>query len=132
MPRTSQPIRLREGLIWVGVLAQSRRRFFRRCLFVLDPGSSQTILHRKTAEALGYPESAKTGDATFDTVTGPVPAYKFTLPSIIALGRELKDCEVAAKAFPRRLQVDGVLGLDFFMGTDLSIRLRTGIVELEW
>lgn len=132
MPRATEPIRLHEGLVWVRVLVQSSRRTYRAFAFILDPGSSQTILHRRTAERIGFPESAKTGDATFDAVTGPVPAYTFELPSIIVLGRELENLEVAAKTFPPRLDVDGVLGLDFFMNTDLHLLLRTGELVLEW
>ena len=132
MPRTSQPIKLREGLIWVTVLARTDRGTFRRFEFVLDPGSSQTIFSRWAAKAIGFPESKKTGDTGFDSVTGHVPAYTFDLPGIIALGRELKNYEVAAKTFPPRLNVDGVLGLDFFKHTDLSLRLRSAEVVLEW
>ncbi len=132
MPRTSQAIELHEGLIWVLTLVQNKRRAYRRFRFVLDPGSAQTILHQRTAVSIGFPKSAKTGDATFDTVTGPVPAYTFELPSIIAMGRELKDYEVAAKTFPPRLHIDGILGLDFFRDTDLSICFRTGELKLEW
>lgn len=132
MPRSSQPIKLHEGLVWVTVLVQTARRTLRAFAFVLDPGSSQTILNRRTTELIGFPESSRVGDATFDSLTGPVPAYTFNLPRIISMGRELKDYRVAAKAFPPRLQVDGVLGLDFFMGTDLCLRFRTGEVVLEW
>lgn len=114
------------------LLRSAERRVYRRYRFVLDPGSSQTILNRKMAEWLGYPEDVKTGDAEFDTVTGPVPAYTFILPSMIAMSRELQNYEVAAHTFPPKLQIDGVLGLDFFTGTDLSIKLRTGVLELEW
>jgi hypothetical protein len=132
MPRTSESIRLHEGLVWLRVLVQTARKTYRSFAFVLDPGSSQTILNRHTAEAIGFPESAKTGDATFDSVSGPVPAYTLTLPAIIALGRQLDNYEVAAKSFPSQLHVDGVLGLDFFVGTDLLLAFRTGKVELEW
>lgn len=132
MPRTSQPIKLREGLIWVTVLARTDRGTFRRFEFVLDPGSSQTIFSRWAAKVIGFPESKKTGDTGFDSVTGHVPAYTFDAPALIALGRELNSYPVAAKTFPPKLRVDGVLGLDFFAGADLLINLRTGVLELEW
>lgn len=132
MPRTRQPIELREGLIWVTVLVRTDRSTFRRFESVLDPGSSQTIFSRWAARAIGFPESKKTGDTGFDSITGHVPAYTFDAPTVIAMGRELNNYSVAAKTFPPKLRVDGVLGLDFFTGTDLSIKLRTGELVLEW
>lgn len=91
-----------------------------------------TILDRRTAEIIGFPESMKSDDARFDSVTGEHAAYLVRLPRIIAIGREATDYVVAAKSFPPRLQVDGVLGLDFFAGCDLTVGLRTGQIAVEW
>lgn len=130
MPRTSQTLRLREGLPWVGVLIRSRRGSFRSFDFVLDTGTTHTVLHERTALALGYTE--RLGTAHFDSPSGPIDGDTTRLPSFISLGREVRDVLVGLEDFKTRFDVPGILGLDFFKGTDLSIRFRTGEVVLEW
>lgn len=130
MPKASQALKLREGLPWTGVLIRSKRGAFRWHEFVLDSGSSHTILHTRTALALGYTE--RLGTALFDSPAGPIEGDTTRVSSLIVFGREVKDYLVGLEEFQTRFDVAGILGLDFFSNADLSLRFRTCQAELEW
>jgi len=126
-------LEFRDGLIWIDVELFTSDGYPVTEQFVLDTATSNTSLSVEVAEALGYPESKKQGNATYDTPHGPVLGYTVRLPAFKVMGRELQDYLVGCQVFYSRLHVPGILGLDFFLGTDLLLSLRKQkSIHLAW
>jgi len=132
MPRVTRPLKLREGLPWGGVLIRSKRGFHKWFEFVLDTGTAHTVLHARTARALGLTEADRLGEAHFDSIGHSEPGDTVRLPSFVAFGRDLQDYLVGVVPFQSRIDVPGILGLDFFEQTDLLLSFRRGEAVLEW
>ena len=69
----------------------------------------------------------------FETAKGAVSAYIFQIPTLTALGRTLTNVEVSSYDFIGNdvlFDVDGVLGLDFFKETELTINFKTYTLSL--
>lgn len=116
--------------MWTFIVTPARR--LRPLPMALDSGSAHTILDEATAREFGYTEDRKDEDATWDTPDGPISGYMVPLVSLTALGREVKGYRVGCKSLSGSLGVRGILGLDFFQGTDLTIALRQGLLKLDW
>jgi hypothetical protein len=132
MRSTRRPLEIRGGLIWLDAALTSSDGELLVEPLVLDTGSANSILCRELAEELGLAESRRVGSATFDTPDGPVLGYTVRLPRVKVLGREVQNYLVGVKTFHARLHVAGVLGLDFFEGTELLLSFRTQGVHLAW
>lgn len=98
----------------------------------LDAGSAHTILDVETARSYGYTEDRKDEDATWDTPDSSVSGCMLPLVSFTALGREVPGYRVGCKRLSGSLGVRGVLGMDFFFGTDLLVSFREGLLKLDW
>lgn len=132
MRAAKRQLEIEEGLPWVTVRLRSRKGAQRWERFILDTGSSNTILSVDLAQILGYPESTKLGVTTFDTPDGPVLGYTVRIPSLNLAGREIRDYLVGCKLFQSRLHVPGILGLDFFEETDFLLSVRSRSIHLTW
>jgi hypothetical protein len=133
MRSSRRPLEYRDKLIWVQARLTSSWGHPVLQRLVLDTATSNTSLSVELAERLGFPESRKVGDAWYDSPQGPVHGYTVRLPAIGVMGREIQDYLVGCQVFYSRLHVPGILGLDFFLGTDilLSLRKKMGI-HLAW
>lgn len=123
---------VQHGLIWVEAAVTTPDGRIRDIRLVLDTGTPNTILSSEVAAELGYPESVAAGVATFDTPDGPVLGYTSRIPALVALGLEVNNYLVGVKLFHSRLHVPGILGLDFFEGTDLLLSFRNRSIHLAW
>lgn len=132
MPSTSRQLDHRGGLIWVNTFVVTPHRQLKLIPMVLDSGSAHTIIEAADARKLGYTEDRKDEDATWDTPDGPISGYMLPVVSFTALGRELKGYRVGCKSLSGSLDVRGILGMDFFEGTDLTIAFRRRLLNLDW
>jgi len=132
MRSARQPLDRHDGLIWVPVLLEGENGLRWAAEFVLDTGTSNTVLSVQLAEFLGLSESKRLGRAIFDTPDGPVEGYTVRIPGVSFLGREVRDCLVGCKMFYSRLDVQGILGVDFFEETDLLLSFRRSSLHLAW
>lgn len=132
MPKASRTLKLRDGLAWVGILARSRRGPLKYFSFVLDTGTAHTVLHATTARSLGITGEDKLGTADFDAIGHSEPGHTVRLSSFISCGREVNNYLVGVVEFQSRIDVPGILGLDFFLETDLLLAFRRGEVVLDW
>jgi hypothetical protein len=125
-----QQLEIREGIPWVEVRLLARNGTMCREWLILDTGSANTILSVDLAESLGFFGSQRDGTATFDTPDGYFEGYTVRLPAIVFAGREIQDYLVGCETFRSRLHVPGLLGYDFFRGTDLLISDRKNSIHL--
>ena len=125
-----QPLERAHGLLWVDAVLADRFGTSWPAKLVLDTGTSNTILSTGMARFLGYPKSRKLGTATIETPFGSVDGYTFRLPSITVMKREVRGYLVAAEDFKSKTRLAGILGLDFFEGTDLLLSFRKNLVYL--
>ena len=96
----------------------------------LDTGATGTIVNTKMLVALGYdPELITDRDQIF-TGSGVELVPRVLLDRIWVLGKECARFPVLGHTMPPSAGIDGLLGLDFLRGWNLTIDFRTGQVVL--
>lgn len=100
----------------------------------LDTGATHTVIDLSIMLMNGYDFNKIVRTVEFETAKGSIEAYIFRVRKLKALGRTLYDIEVSSYDFIANnviFDIDGVLGLDFFKGTNLNINFRTLEITLE-
>jgi len=98
---------------------------------VLDTGASRTILTWEIAQACGYDPSDAKSRIEITTASGFETCPEIVLSEFHFLGRTLRNFPVLCHPLPAELRIDGLVGLDFFRETRLTIDFRGGEVTLE-
>ena len=98
--------------------------------FVLDTGSTRTLVNRPLLESLGYDlnESARRFQIT--TVSGIEYAPCVELTRLAALDTERLGLPVICHSLPETASFDGLLGLDFLRNHKLTVDFNHGTIEL--
>ena len=99
----------------------------------LDTGATHTVIDLTLMLLNGYDLTKVVRTVEFETAKGPINAYIFQVPELTALGRTVKDVDVSSYDFVGNnliFDIDGVLGLDFFKGTELTINFTTHTISL--
>ena len=99
----------------------------------LDTGATHTVIDLTLMLLNGYDLTKVVRTVEFETAKGPVSAYIFRIPELTALGKTVKDVEVSSYDFVGNnviFDIDGVLGLDFFRGTELTINFKESKITL--
>lgn len=100
-------------------------------LLLLDTGAEATLFSPRFLTDLGYNLASVPDTVTVFTVSGAVTAPQVRLRRLEALGQSRSNFGVTAFAPNLKADVDGVLGVDFFLGRKLTIDFRLGLVTLE-
>jgi clan AA aspartic protease (TIGR02281 family) len=85
--------------------------------FILDTGSSKTIISEQTAISLGFDlKGLKTGDRLM-TAGGGMHSKTLKLPKINLFDKDMSDFEVNVLNLPLQITyfADGLIGLDFLL-----------------
>jgi hypothetical protein len=90
----------------------------------LDTGATSTVVNVGFLAAIGY-DTALISDR-IQLTTGIGIEYA----PLLALGQERLSFPVFGHTLPPSVSVDGLLGLDFLRGLDLSIDFRAGRIRL--
>jgi predicted aspartyl protease len=96
----------------------------------LDTGATTTLLDRETLRELGYQVDIPEHTIHLITCSGVEFVPAVTLARISALGKERTSALVAAHTLPSSTPVDGLLGLDFLLESNLEIDFRSGKITL--
>ena len=96
----------------------------------LDTGATGTVVNTGMLVALGYDPALIPDRVQITTGSGVEFVPRILLDRIMALGRESAGFPVLAHTLPPSAGIDGLLGLDFFRGWNLTIDFRTGQVVL--
>lgn len=99
----------------------------------LDTGATHTVIDLTMMLLNGYDLDKVVRTVEFETAKGPIKAHIFRIVSLTALGRTIKNVEVSSYDFFGNnllLDIDGVLGLDFFKDTELTINFKEATITL--
>ena len=100
---------------------------------VLDTAASCTTIDVNALYMAGYSIDNKPETCTVETANGMMNVYLFEVKSLTALGRTINNMPVHVYDFLAHGIVsdyDGLLGLDFFENTVLSIDMKNNTIEV--
>lgn len=97
----------------------------------LDTGATGSMINWDVAILLGYDPASSGERIRVTTGSGVEYTPRVTIQRIEALGRTCQDFPILCHTLPPSATVDGLLGLDFFRGTILTIDLQVGTLTLE-
>jgi hypothetical protein len=114
------------SLVALPVTINDRTTFF----FLLDTGSSKTILSSSAAKRLGIPKGRNT---TVLTAGGVLTLSLRTLESLQVADARLNDVEIGVADVPlmQTLHVDGILGSDYLQRFKVTIDYDNEVVDIE-
>jgi hypothetical protein len=98
---------------------------------VLDSGTPETIVDWDLANQIGLDRSQSVGAARYFGMEGPQDGYYVLAPELKILGRSVKGFKLACCPFNKKLETDGLLGLDFMRRTILMLDFKDGRITLE-
>ncbi len=101
-----------------------------RARLALDTGATTTILSADLLQATGCDPAAARERVRITTASGVEFAARIPIDRIDALGCQRERFPILCHTLPPSTTVDGLLGLDFFRETALSIDFRDGYVEI--
>lgn len=96
----------------------------------LDTGATATVVNMAMLVAVGYDPALAPTRVQVTTGSGIEYVPRVTLSRVLALGQERLDFAVLGHTLPPSAGVDGLLGLDFLRGQNLTLDFRTGRVTL--
>jgi predicted aspartyl protease len=97
----------------------------------LDTGATATLVNVAMLVAIGYDPALTTDRVQVTTGSGVEFAPRVELQRLTALGQERYGLQVLGHTLPPSSGVDGLLGLDFFRGLNLSIDFRLGQLRID-
>ena len=97
---------------------------------VLDTGSTHTMVNRESLELVGVNVDVDAPVRGIITGSGRVSAPTVVVPFIEIAGLKQFNFPIVAFDFPRGAGISGVLGLDFFRGTKLTLDFNSGLLEI--
>lgn len=126
----STPFNPLQGLIIVRTLlwGPAGRRGVR---LALDTGATSTVVNTAILVTLGYDPAVSPSRIQMTTGSGVEYVPRLPLDRVKALGQERLAFSVVAHTLPPSASVDGLLGLDFLRGQQLTIDFRTGRITLQ-
>ncbi|MEX2215853.1 MAG: retropepsin-like aspartic protease [Phycisphaeraceae bacterium] len=122
------PFNRAEGLIIVaGVCRGPRRR--QPVRLIVDTGANVTTLKPGLIRMMGYRSEDIVADGTVMTAGGKREIEVVVIEELSVLGVTRKMMPVVQHRL--ELEADGILGLDFFHDSRLTIDMRKGTVEVD-
>jgi hypothetical protein len=97
----------------------------------LDTGATGSLVNWDVAVLLGYDPATIRERVRVTTGSSVEFAPQIVIQKVEALGREQTNFPIVCHTLPPSATVDGVLGLDFFRGTRLTLDFRKGLVSVE-
>jgi hypothetical protein len=129
--RWSRPFDPDAEAIWVDSSLRGPTGEVRRLILVLDPGTPETIVDWDLTDQIGLDRSRSIGPARYHGMEGPQDGYYVVAPDLKVLGRSVKGFRIACCPFNKKLETDGLLGLDFVRKTVLTLDSKVGMITLE-
>ena len=93
-------------------------------------GATSTVISVALLVAVGYDPALVSERVQITTGSGVEFAPRVTLDKIVTLGQERMGFPVLGHTLPPSAGVDGLLGLDFLRGQQLTVDFRNGQVTL--
>jgi len=96
----------------------------------LDTGATSTLINSEIMVLLGYDPATSPNRIQVTTGSGVELCPRVTVQRLEALGKSVNDFPILSHTLPPTSQVDGLLGLDFFRGFQISIDFRNGTITI--
>jgi hypothetical protein len=96
----------------------------------LDTGATYSIINSPTLVALGFDPALFPNRLPVTTGSGIVVVPRIPLLKITALGQDRLGFPVLCHTLPPSAGIDGLLGLDFFRGRELTLDFNAGQITL--
>lgn len=96
----------------------------------LDTGATSTLINSEIMILLGYDPATSPNRIQVTTGSGVELCPRVTVQRLEALGKSINDFPILSHTLPPTSQVDGLLGLDFFRGFQISIDFRNGTITI--
>jgi predicted aspartyl protease len=97
----------------------------------LDTGATRTLISRELLAAIACERDEAGQESEAATVSGVETVPHFVVRRLAALGSERKNLTVIGHTLPPQVGVDGLLGLDFLRGKNLTVNFAIGQVVLD-
>jgi predicted aspartyl protease len=97
----------------------------------LDTGASSTVIGWDVLDMVGFKPADAIGHVEMTTGSATQLVPKIKLKQLAALGKRRRGLEIIAHSLPKGASVDGLLGLDFFRKSKLTIDFRKNVVQLD-
>jgi hypothetical protein len=96
----------------------------------VDSGSTFTTVDSQILASVGAIPEPSASILRMRTANSIFSAQRVSISRFAALGKELWDYSVISIPIQADVQIDGLLGLDFFRNHKLTIDLNNGTIEL--
>jgi hypothetical protein len=96
----------------------------------LDTGATRRLIHPEMLISVGYDLTQAIGYTNITTGSRVKRTPDIVALKLAALGQTKTQLKVHCHALPANANIDGLLGLDFFRGLNLSIDFRSGLITL--
>lgn len=126
----STPFQLRNGLVVIPVQIKGPSGETIAKLAV-DTGATTTMLSERVLRLVGCRLTGSARKEVMLTAGGPVLARRVTVRKIGVAGHSRRSLSVICHALPDAVEIDGLLGLDFFDDTNLRIDFRERRISVE-
>ena len=99
--------------------------------FMIDTGAAVTVIDEGIMRQIGYTPVDSIGEAYALTASKLEPVYRYEIDNLTALGVTKRNLHVISHKLPEKLDIDGLLGLNFFDKTILKIELDLPEADVE-
>ena len=99
--------------------------------FMIDTGAAVTVIDQDVMRYIGYTPTDSIDNVYVQTASGIEPVLMYNIDNINALGQTRRDFRVISHKLPEKLDIDGLLGLNFFDKTTLTIELDLPEANIE-
>jgi hypothetical protein len=97
----------------------------------LDTGARRTVIDPVALTYVGYDLSMIPATSTATTASGTINVRRLQVTRATALGKSSNNFTVISHQLPPSVNIDGLLGLDFFRGQILNIDFHKGEITLD-
>jgi len=99
--------------------------------FMIDTGAAVTVIDEGVMRRIGYTPIDSIGEAYALTASKLEPVYRYEIDNLTALGVTKRNLHVISHKLPETLDIDGLLGLNFFDKTTLKVELDLPKANIE-
>lgn len=99
-------------------------------LFALDTGASSTCVNEGLLLVVGITPAEDAPLVSVTTGAQSITVPRVTVARLEAFGIAQDEMSILAHTLPATAALDGLLGLDFFRGTQLQIDFRNGLIDV--